>query len=189
MKKKCIVVISLIIILLAAGLYGWHKLSYGASDDFPDVQMEHMVMEQGETKKLQRQGHPVGADYMYNWDGGHMDHHYIPSLHGVWQLDEPYAQSTIRANGDIEYISLTCTQETIGGFSKRPHNIYAVRFDQSVVSAAPGTCEDWANGEEAVLEKHGKSYHLMNPQINSVYVVRTVWDHGVLEHAWLIVEE
>ena len=184
MKKKCIVVISLIIILLAAGLWGWNKLSQGRLDDFPNV-----VIELDEKRNREIQGHPVGADFMYNWDGGHMDHHYIPSLHGIWQLDEPYSQSAIRVNGDIEYISLSCTQETIGGFPKQPHSIYAVRFDQSVVSSAPGESEDWADGEEVVLEKHGKSYLLMNPQINSVYVVRTVWDHGVLEHAWLIVKE
>ena len=184
MKKKCIVVISVVIILFVIGQCGWNKLSQGRLDDFPIV-----VTKPDETRNREIQGHIVGADFMYNWDGGQMDHHYIPSLHGVWQLDEPYAQSTIRANGDIEYISLSCTQETIGGFSKQPNSLYAVRFDQSVVSAAPGTCEDWTDGEEVILEKHGKSYRLMNPQINSVYVVRTVWDHGVLEHGWLIIEE
>lgn len=173
-------------ILLALGLWGYSKLSQGRIDKHPVIRM---IVVRDDHRQTEKQGHPVGADLVYNWDGGQKEQYYLPSLHGVWQLDEPYAQSTVLLNEDVEYISIFCAHETVGGFVKQPHSIYAFRFDQSLVYLEPGESPEWAEGVEVPLNRHGKTYRIEEPMANSVYVVRTVWDSGVLEHAWLVLEE
>ena len=44
-------------------------------------------------------------------------------------------------------------------------------------------------GTKVQLEKHGGSYRIYEPEINCVYVCRSVWDNGVIEHAWIVMEE
>ena len=46
-----------------------------------------------------------------------------------------------------------------------------------------------AYGTEVPLEKHGGSYRIYEPELDCVYVCRSVWDNGVAEHAWLVTEE
>lgn len=187
-KKNRILILLLVVeaMLFALGLWGYSKLSEGRIDKHPVIRM---IVDRDDHKQMEIQGHPVGADLVHNWDGGQKEQYYIPSLHGVWQLDEPYAQSTILLNEDAEYISLYCAHETVSGFLKQPHSIYAIRFDQSVVSVEPGESADWSEGVEVPLVRHGETYRIEKPLINSVYVVRTVWDSGVLEHAWLVLEK
>lgn len=178
-----VVILIAMTMLLIAGAWGWSKLTKNLSG-LPCVQM---VVE---GKNWPIDGHPVGANYM----GGYYDDlknllYYIPSLQGVWQLDEAYAQSSVQVRSNTNFLTLTCYHKTVGGFQTLPHSIYAVRFDQSVVSMHPGESLEWSEGEMVILELHGTSYQIKNPQVNSVYVVRTTWDNGVLEHAWIITEE
>ena len=174
------------VILLAAVLWELDKLLQDTPDGFPVVQI---VIEQNEQRDLQINGHIAGADFIYTGYDGQTERHYIPSLQGIWQLDEPYAQSTVLLPSEADYFSLYCARNRDGGFGNRPHSIYAVRFDQTVVSTTPGESPDWSDGIEVALEKHGKLYRIQNPTANSVYVVRSVWDSGVFEHAWWIVAE
>lgn len=187
-KKIKILFLLLVVaaILFALGQWGYSKLSQGRIDKHPVIQM---FVDQDDHRHTEIQGLLVGSDLVYNWDGGENEQQYIPSLHGVWQLDEPYAQSTVLLSEDVKYISIFCAHETVGGFLKQPHSIYALRFDQSVVSLEPGESPEWFEGVEVPLKRRGQTYRIEEPMVNSVYVVRTVWDSGVLEHAWLILEE
>ncbi len=182
-KQYWILHIAMAVIILAAGIWIWSKITNEESSGLPQVSMV------AEGNKWPVDGFPVGADYLYVGWSGNMEQFCIPSLQGVWQLDEPYERSVVKIDDGLSFVTLSCTHETDGTIFGQPRRIDAVRFDQSVITLLPSDDLVWEDGTEVPVEKHGKTYRIMNPEVNSVYVIRTVWDSGVLEHAWLTIEE
>lgn len=43
-------------------------------------------------------------------------------------------------------------------------------------------------GTKVQLEKRGGSYRIYEPELNCVYVCRSVWDSGIVESAWIVRE-
>ncbi len=173
----------LAVILISLGIALWNRLSQHVTPGMPHVEL---TIEEDRGRSLLPNGHPVGANYWYLDYAGENYFFHIPTLHGLWQLDEPYAQSTIKMESEDEYLSIFCAT---GKLRKRPSNILVFRFDLSVVEGEPGTAPDWSEGTEVPLERHGNYYRIYNPERNCVYVARTVWDDGVLEDAWIVLDE
>ena len=179
-KSRVLVVISVILLLFIIGAIPlWRHLSQYTVSGGPHIQM---VVNQDRSNETAPNGHYVGANFIYNVDG-EKQHFNIPSLQGLWQLDESYAeQSTIQIDADIEYVSIFCA---IGKLKKTPNDILVVRFDESIMEREEGSSPDWSEGEEVSFERHGNFYRINTPK-PGIYVARTVWDDGVLENAWVI---
>lgn len=129
----------------------------------------------------------VGANYsIYDGEGEEDTVLYtIPSFQGLWQLDEPNITVAIITISDAtECISVFCSN---GKLKQLPNDILVMRFDLDVVNANPAQTTDWKDGIKLNVERHGNYYRIYGPVPNSVYVARTVWNEGVLEHGWIIV--
>lgn len=101
-------------------------------------------------------------------------------------LDEPeYSWTTVIAIGDADYISIFCAY---GKLKEIPNDIVVMRFDMELAEAKPGTQIDWSKGTIVNVERHGNFYRINEPVPESIYVARTVWDHGVLEYGWVVVQ-
>lgn len=153
---------------------------------YPFVQM---VVGRDFDQRIQRNGSIVGANMLSSDNQTGKKYIYsIPSLQGVWQLDESYSRksSIILKEADGDYISIYCAK---GILRTRPNSIYIARFDMDVVKGDPGTSPTWAEGEEVAFERHGNAYRIYHPVPDSVYVARTVWDAGVLEYGWILADE
>ena len=179
-RNKVIIVISLIFILfiiIVIPLWG-HMSQYTVSGG-PHIQM---VVNQDRSKETAPNGYYVGANFIYNVDG-EKQHFNIPSLQGLWQLDETYAEkSTIEIDTNVEDISVFCA---IGKLKKTPNDIMIARFDESVMEGEEDSSPEWSEGEEVSFERHGNFYRIHNPK-PGIYVARTVWNDGVLENAWVV---
>lgn len=179
-RRITVFVLGLFAALLVTAVPLWQHLSQDIVTGGPHIQM---VIEQDRSSNTLPNGHYVGANYVYCNDGNYQ-YENIPSLQGVWQLDEPYAErSSIEIENDTKFVSIFCA---VGTLRRLPNSISIVRFDQSVVEGNPGTSPDWSEGEIVSYERHGNYYRIYNPT-PGVYVARTVWDNGVLENAWLLI--
>ena len=136
----------------------------------------------------------TGADLRFDAQGG-AGSYYVPSLEYIGMLFMPeYAHCVIRAPSDTEYLSISCSQ---GGLDKGPRSVSVYRLSLETAEKLPqhpwddGTTllPPAAYGTEVPLEKHGGSYRIYEPELDCVYVCRSVWDNGVAEHAWLVTEE
>ncbi len=162
----------------------WRHLSQHTINGSPHIQL---VLEQDRRRNTQPNGHLVGANFIFYTSGSSYQYEDIPSLQGIWQLGEPYAKrASITLNNNTEYISVFCAD---GKLRKPPNDIHVARFNMDVVTGKPGSTPDWSDGIEVSLELHGNFYRIYDPVPDSVYVARTVWDHGVLEYAWVLAME
>ena len=179
-KKRRIIYIAVTIMLIAGISLALTKLFVKDSKLMPRASM--LV----ENIKWPIEGYIVGSDYIYTSFTGKKEQFYKPSLQGVWQLDEPYERSTVKIDGTIEYVSISFRANSEGTLFGLPHRIDAVCFDRDVTGMLPSEDLVWADGTEVSLQKHGNQYRIMNPKAGKVYVIRTVWNSGVLEFAWII---
>lgn len=131
------------------------------------------------------QGHWVGMSMVYVDGKGALHCNNIPSLQGLWQLDEAYAQEAsveLESDTDMPYVSVYCA---VGKLRLLPRSVMIFRFDESVVDTEPGTSPQWTEGQLVEFRRHGNFYRLYDPR-PGVYVARVVTDQGVQECAWWI---
>lgn len=157
----------------------WKHMSQEIVSGGPHIQMLVGEDRSGDTAP---NGHYVGANFAYRTNGEY-EHENIPSLQGLWQLDEPYAKrSVIEVSENTKFVSIFCAT---GKLRRLPNDILIVRFDSEVVDKQPDSAFDWRDGEVIPYERYGNFYRI-NDLSPGVYVARTVWDDGVLETGWLL---
>lgn len=142
-----------------------------------------LTLEQGVGRGYQ--GHWVGMSMVYVDGKGALHCNNIPSLQGLWQLDEAYAQEAsveLESDTDTPYVSVYCA---VGKLRLLPRSVMIFRFDESVVDTEPGTSPQWTEGQLVEFRRHGNFYRLYDPR-PGVYVARVVTDQGVQECAWWI---
>lgn len=167
------------VVLLVALIPLYQHMSQEIVSGGPHIQL---VIGEDRSVETLPNGHYVGANYVYHNDGKYL-HENIPTLQGLWQLDEPYAErSSINIEEDAEFISVFCA---LGKFRQLPNDILIVRFETDVIEGQPGSSPDWSDGEVVPYERHGNFYRIYDVA-PGVYVARTVWDDGVLETAWTV---
>lgn len=178
-KRKTIAIVVFVALLAALIPFRQH-ISQEIVSGGPHIQL---VIGEDRGRNTLPNGHYVGANFIYHMDDGTHQHENIPSLQGLWQLDEPYAsRSSIEMPENTEFISIFCAS---GKFRQRPNDILIARFDSKVMEGEPGTSPDWSEGEVIPYERHGNFYRIYDP-VPGVYVARTVWGDGVLEMGWLV---
>lgn len=205
-------VLALVIVLavVAAAAFGGYQLrrelavSYAQPDvgllveDEPQPDFVHSEF-YGEQRSFTNR--VVGADMILSGGGADegegTDSYYVPSLGYIRTLFMPeYAHNIIYAPADTEYLSVSCSQ---GEMRKRPHSVAVYRLSLETAESLPLSPEGWeyettllpldVYGTKVQLEKRGGSYRIYEPELNCVYVCRSVWDNGVIEHAWIVMEE
>lgn len=182
-RKILLITVCIVTALLIFFL--WRHLSQYTVSGSPHIQL---VLEQDRgNRNTLPNGHLVGGNFIYYNDDGSYQYEDVPSLQGEWQLGELYAKRAwITMTHDAEYVSVFCAD---GKLRRLPYDIHVVRFNMDVVTGKPGDTPDWAEGVEIGLESHGNFYRIYDPVPNSVYVARTVWEHGALEYAWVLATE
>ena len=208
--KKALI-FAIVLVVIAAGAFGGHQLrreltvSYAWPDvvllveDEPQPDFVHSEF-YGEQRSFMNR--VVGGDMILSGGGGAdegvgTDSYYLPSLGHIRTLFMPeYAHNIIYAPADTEYLSVSCSQSEM---RKRPHSVAVYRLSLETAESLPAGPDDWEYettilpleeyGTKVQLEKHGGSYRIYEPEINCVYVCRSVWDNGVIEHAWIVMEE
>ena len=155
---------------------GIGKVALLVDDEFPD-------------SRRQSGGRPVGFDYVAR-DEDHLVRDYMPSLGGLWMLgDEVYGRTAdiVEFPASSEYLAFTFLKN--GERTETMPNSAAIfRFDLEVLNYEPGTAPEWTDGEEVPYKKRGDSLRVYSPELNCVYVCRSVWDSGIVESAWIVRE-
>lgn len=202
--KRVLAALAVLIVLTAAA-FGAHQLrrELTACFEWPDVEL--LVEDEPQPDYVYSEYYGgdrffvnicTGADLLFRDKRG-TDSYYVPSLEYIGMLFMPeYAHCVIRAPSDTEYLSISCSQ---GEMRKRPHSVAVYRLSLETAESLPAGPDDWeyettllpmeVYGAEVQLEKRGGSYRIYEPELNCVYVCRSVWDNGVIEHAWIVMEE
>ena len=202
-KRARIIAAPVLVLVLALAVFAAHQLrrELTACFEWPDVELLVEDEPQPDYAYSEYYGGDrpfvnicTGADLLFRDKRG-TDYYYVPSLEYIGMLFMPeYAHCVIRAPSDTEYLSISCSQ---GGLDKGPRSVSVYRLSIETAEKLPqhpwddGTTllPPAAYGTEVPLEKHGGSYCIYEPELDCVYVCRSVWDNGVAEHAWLVTEE
>ena len=192
-----------VLIVLAAAAFGAHQLrrELTACFEWPDVELLVEDEPQPDYSYSEFYGGDrpfvnicTGADLLFDAQGG-AGSYYVPSLEYIGMLFMPeYAHCVIRAPSDTEYLSISCSQ---GGMNKGPRSVSVYRLSLETAEKLPQPSRDddttlllpAVYGTEVPLEKHGGTYRIYEPELDCVYVCRSVWDNGVAEYAWLVMQE
>ncbi len=182
-KRKCLLIVFVIPLIISL-LYCVCKMATNSiSHGLPHIQM---VVDSDRSAGLPN-GHFVSANYHYQSENGSLGYFDIPSLQGIWQLDESYAsKATVIISENTRFLSFFCA---IGRLSKTPLSVSVARFDTSVIENSTNNSLTWDDGELLELKRKGNSFRTCAPIVEGVYVLRTVWENGVLEKAWLVMME
>ncbi len=178
-KRARIIAAPVLVLVLALAVFAAHQLrrELTACFEWPDVELLVEDEPQPDYAYSEFYGGDrpfvnicTGADLLFRDKRG-TDYYYVPSLE-----------------------SISCSQ---GGLDKGPRSVSVYRLSIETAEKLPqhpwddGTTllPPAAYGTEVPLEKHGGSYRIYEPELDCVYVCRSVWDNGVAEHAWLVTEE
>lgn len=199
-----------VLAVLAAAVFGGHQLrrELTVSYDRPDVELlvedepqPDFVYSEFYGNEMSFMNYSVGADMLFTDgtgdEGNAGDSYYIPSLGEIRALFMPeHEHWVICAPADTEYLSVSCSQ---GEMKKAPNSVAVYMLSLETAESLPLSPEDWeynstllpleVYGIRVPLEKRGGDYRIYEPELNCVYVCRSVWDNGVIEHAWLVMEE
>lgn len=137
-----------------------------------------MVGEQAKEEGIK--GRTVGGNYMYVDAEGERYTYVEESLIGLDTLDRSDAVVTLPADAQ----TLTIYFEKGGAYLNSVDFFY---FDSSVMHRTPDTTTGWNWGQALSYTKHDTAYRMEDPK-PGIYVARCVWDYGVMEYAWLLVE-
>lgn len=192
-----------VLIVLAAAAFGAHQLRRELTACFEWPAVELLVENEPQPDYVYSEFYGgdrpfvnicTGADLLFRDKRG-TDYYYVPSLEYIGMLFMPeYAHCVIYASPDTEYLSISCSQ---GRMNKEPRSVSVYRLSIETAEKLPQPSRDddttllppAVYGTEVSLEKHGGTYRIYEPELDCVYVCRSVWDNGVAEYAWLVMEE
>lgn len=192
-----------VLIVLAAAAFGAHQLRRELTACFEWPAVELLVENEPQPDYVYSEFYGgdrpfvnicTGANLLFRDKRG-TDYYYVPSLEYIGMLFMPeYAHCVIYASPDTEYLSISCSQ---GRMNKEPRSVSVYRLSIETAEKLPQPSRDddttllppAVYGTEVSLEEHGGTYRIYEPELDCVYVCRSVWDNGVAEYAWLVMEE
>ena len=188
-KRARIIAAPVLVLVLALAVFAAHQLrrELTACFEWPDVELLVEDEPQPDYAYSEYYGGDrpfvsicTGADLLFDAQG-EAGSYYVPSLEYIGMLFMPeYAHCVIYAPLDKGPRSVSVYRLSIETAEKLPQH----PWDDGTTLLPPA-----AYGTEVPLEKHGGSYRIYEPELDCVYVCRSVWDNGVAEHAWLVTEE
>ncbi len=211
MALKKLLISVCVLVVIAAAAFGGYQLRRELTVSYARPEVELLVEDEAQPdfvysefygEQMSFMNRVIGSDMILSGGGGAdegagTDSYYLPSLGHIRTLFMPeYAHNIIYAPADTEYLSVSCSQ---GEMRKRPHSVAVYRLSLETAESLPAGPDDWeyettllppeVYGTKVQLEKRGGNYRIYEPELNCVYVCRSVWDNGVIEHAWLVMEE
>ena len=211
MALKKLLISVCVLVVIAAAAFGGYQLRRELTVSYARPEVELLVEDEAQPdfvysefygEQMSFMNRVIGSDMILSGGGGAdegagTDSYYLPSLGHIRTLFMPeYAHNIIYAPADTEYLSVSCSQ---GEMRKRPHSVAVYRLSLETAESLPAGPDDWeyettllppeGYGSKVQLEKRGGNYRIYEPELNCVYVCRSVWDNGVIEHAWLVMEE
>ena len=123
---------------------------------------------------------------------------YSVQMWNMWNMDtfmmEKRPNDIIYSDG-VECMTMDCH---VGKLEKAPYSftVYRMTIDElGALSVSPEQARDSAISpldtfaERVEVQKRGTEYRIYDPELNCVYIARSVSDGGVYYFAWLLMEE
>ena len=185
MKKgsllKFLIIFAVVVSVASALFFGTKELLF--DDDMHGFPMVSISTDDGHNYM----GFPVGFD----WEND--DTPPSESLSGLWQFEfdesDPMSTGPVRATVPVTGETAELRITMIYPAGEKPLDIELRRFDDGWLGGGPDHTRTFADGAGVEWTREKSTLCINDVVPNQLYVLRTSWDEGWVEHAWHIVGE